>query len=64
MIRLARHSETEEWLVVYRTLYGDFSWWVRPYEMFAGDVNIDGVAIPRFRYIGPLETDALPAEEK
>jgi len=48
----ARHSETEEWMVVYKTLYGDFSTWVRPYEMFTSTVEVDGKMVPRFEYIG------------
>lgn len=64
VLHTARHSETEELLVVYRTLYGDFSWWVRPYEMFTGTVVIDGVKMPRFAFIGPLESDAFVAEMK
>ena len=27
---LARHSESEEWLVVYQALYGEKGFWVRP----------------------------------
>lgn len=60
VINVARHSETEEWVVVYRTLYGEFSWWVRPFGMFTGDVLLDGRVLPRFTYIGPLEADAIP----
>jgi len=52
--RVARHSETEEAFVVYRLLYGDGSWWVRPYDMFVGDVVVDGKRQPRFEYISPL----------
>lgn len=49
VIGCARHSETEEWMVVYRTLYGDFSLWVRPLEMFAGQVELEsGERVPRF----------------
>lgn len=47
---LARHSETEELLVVYRPLYGDRQLWVRPYEMFIEPVVIDGVEQPRFAF--------------
>jgi hypothetical protein len=55
VFRVARHSETEEPLVVYRTLYGRCDWWVRPYGMFFGTVIVDGAARPRFEYLGPLE---------
>ncbi len=39
VIGLATHSETEEQLVVYRTLYGNFDLWVRPQAMFKLEPN-------------------------
>lgn len=51
VVSVARHSETHEPLVVYRPLYNDSGWWVRPYAMFVEDVVIDGVRQPRFARI-------------
>ncbi len=51
VIELARHSETLEWLVFYRTLYGDYSHWVRPLSMFQETVTIDNKTLPRFEFI-------------
>jgi len=48
---VARHSESEEWLVVYRLDYGDRSLWVRPLDMFMESVVIDGVTVPRFAFV-------------
>lgn len=44
----ARHSETEEPLVVYRALYGEYGLWVRPLAMFNETVEKDGQTRPRF----------------
>jgi hypothetical protein len=44
----AQHSETEEWMVVYKALYGDEGMWVRPYDMFVEKVERDGKMIDRF----------------
>jgi hypothetical protein len=46
----ARHSETEEGLVVYKQLDDDRIW-VRPSEMFRENVVVDGRQCPRFEYV-------------
>jgi hypothetical protein len=48
VIGIARHSETEEEMVVYRKLYGDHSLWVRPLTMFREQVEVNGRLVPRF----------------
>jgi len=35
----AQHSETEEWMVVYKALYAEQGMWVRPYEMWLALVS-------------------------
>ena len=52
VLGIARHSETEEELVVYRALYGDFGLWVRPVSMWNETVERDGKTFRRFTYIG------------
>ena len=52
VLHLARHSETEEEMVVYRALYGDFSVWVRPASMWNETIERDGKSFRRFTYIG------------
>lgn len=44
----ARHSETQEPMVVYRALYGTQGLWVRPAAMFTEEVQINGVWQARF----------------
>nr|WP_155843624.1 DUF1653 domain-containing protein [Agromyces luteolus] len=51
VLTLARHSETEEWVVVYRQLYGDGGVWVRPAAMFTEQVEVGVGLVPRFRRV-------------
>jgi len=51
VIGVARHSETEEELVVYRQEYGERGLWVRPAAMFLETVKADGGCMPRFARI-------------
>ncbi|MDD5769350.1 MAG: DUF1653 domain-containing protein [Candidatus Gracilibacteria bacterium] len=57
VIGVGHHSETLEKLVFYKALYnspdfGENALWCRPYEMFVGEIEIDGVLKPRFEYVG------------
>jgi len=67
VLDVVRHTETEEWMVLYKPLYkSDFAnICVRPYKMFFEKVKPrselcsttgvkspeDGVLVPRFKYI-------------
>lgn len=47
----AQHSETQQLMVVYQALYGEFGIWVRPLDMFNEYVEVDGKTVPRFALI-------------
>ena len=48
VLSIARHSEDESPMVVYRALYGDGGVWVRPAEMWNESVTRDGKTFKRF----------------
>ena len=58
VIGIARHSETDEKLVVYRPDYGEQGLWVRPKEMFLETVEVDGKQVPRFQFLGEEEVSS------
>ena len=49
LLDFAKNSETEELMVVYRTLYGAMEHWVRPAKMFFETIERDGYVGPRFK---------------
>ncbi len=51
VLYIAKHSETEEPMVVYRALYGERLVWVRPASMWNETVVIDGKVMPRFSLV-------------
>jgi len=58
VLGVARHTETEEKLVVYIPLYvipehAGLRIQVRPLDMFMQSIKYKGKTLPRFNYIGP-----------
>lgn len=51
VIGVARYSETEEPMVVYKALYGEGGLWVRPAEMWNETVERDGKRYMRFERV-------------
>lgn len=57
VLHLAKHSETEEELVVYQALYGERGIWVRPLAMFCEEIERDGKRMQRFTLVEEGEED-------
>lgn len=49
---ICKHTETEEELVFYQSLHGDYAYWVRPVEMFFSEIEYENQVIPRFIFVG------------
>ena len=52
VVTIANHSETLEKMVVYRALYGENEFWVRPLSMWNEEITREGKTFKRFTYIG------------
>ena len=68
VIGVAKHSETEEDLVVYRALYGACGLWVRPAKIFNEKIEMAGKLVFRFEWIDeakaePNSTTRKPTED-
>ena len=46
VLGMARHSETEEWLVVYQALYGEIGYWLRPLSIWLEPATESSNAVP------------------
>ncbi len=55
VIGIARHSETEEPMVVYKALYGDRGLWARPADMWNEKVARNGKIYQRFYCLDRIE---------
>ena len=51
VLYLAKHSETQEEMVVYRALYGDGGVWVRPAAMWNEEIEREGKKYKRFTFM-------------
>ena len=51
VLYIAKHSETQEEMVVYKALYGDGGVWVRPASMWNEEIERDGKTYKRFTFV-------------
>lgn len=51
VLGFGRHTETGEEFVIYKPKNGNDKLWIRPFEMFFEDVEINGELVPRFQFI-------------
>ena len=51
VLYLAKHSETQEEMVVYKALYGEGGVWVRPASMWNEEIERDGKRYKRFTFV-------------
>jgi hypothetical protein len=53
VLDVVHHSETLEKMVLYKSLYDNEigNLWVRPYEMFFEEIEVDGKKVKRFEKI-------------
>lgn len=51
VIGIGKHSETLEEMVIYRALYGEGEYWIRPKREWNEEVVRDGKTFKRFTYI-------------
>ncbi|GAA6172741.1 hypothetical protein NBRC116592_24110 [Colwellia sp. KU-HH00111] len=52
VLHIARHSETEEYLVVYHPFSQKDDIWVRPLSMFTEVITRAGKTMQRFEFVG------------
>lgn len=60
----ARDTETEEEMVVYRYLYGDFGLSVRPLRVFTESVVVEGKPEPRFKPVPSKAPEATQSDNR
>lgn len=51
VLHIAKHSETQEYMVVYQPEYGERGIWVRPLAMFDETIERDGKTVKRFQFV-------------
>ena len=39
IVAVSTHTESKEKMITYRSIYGGFEYWTRPYEMFMSEVD-------------------------
>ena len=58
VIGFAKHSETLEYMVVYKALYGEYGTWVRPLSMWDNPIEVDGKTVKRFEYVSESRSNS------